>query len=218
MTSLNRTALVLGFAALAFAACGSGSLDGAGGGHGGAAGTGGTTGTGGTGGCAPARVSSSSAVPPEHRATAKTCSPSNAPPSDGGTISCATDADCTPDGGLPWGYNTCLHGVCSFDQCLTDADCGSGVCGCSSDYYGGNAAYHPNVCVSGNCRVDADCGGAGGYCSPSRGYCGAFQGFYCHGPSDSCVDSTSDCAACGNACVYAPTVGAFVCGMAICAG
>jgi hypothetical protein len=231
MTSTNGLVVVFGFAALTFAACDSRNLDSSDGGAGtsgtgtggaaGTIGTGGTINIGGAGGasCAGTRVSPPGTVPAEHRAVATACSPSNAPPLDGGAMSCTTNADCSPDGSAAWNYNTCLHGVCSFDLCLTDADCGSSyVCACSSDYYGGNAAYHPNICVPSNCRVDADCG-AGGYCSPSRGYCGTFQGFYCHGPSDTCVDATADCAACGiSACVYAPTVGAFVCGSSICAG
>jgi hypothetical protein len=243
MTTSRMPTLVLGLGALVLAACDNRSLDplandggaagsttgdtggstGVGGttGTGGTGGTGGgsgTTGTGGSGGCIAARMSPASAAPAEHRSTATACSPSKAPPLDGGVLSCTSNADCVPDGGLDyWGYNTCLHGVCSFDQCLTDADCGSGVCGCSSDYYGGNAAYHPNICVPSNCHVDADCG-AGGYCSPSRGRCGTFEGFYCHTAADTCVDATMDCTLCGNACVYAPTVGAFVCGGSVCGG
>jgi hypothetical protein len=69
----------------------------------------------------------------------------------------------------------------------------------------------------GNCRVDADCG-AGGYCSPSRGRCGVFNGFYCHTSADTCVDPTLDCGSCGISCVYTPTVGAFVCGGVVCNG
>src|SRR5262249_16495291 len=130
----------------------------------------------------------------------------------------ASTADCLGDSGVFTYYGTCLHGVCSFDDCLTDADCGStAVCACSTDYYGGNAQYHKNICAPGNCRVDADCG-AGGYCSPSHGYCGSVESFNCHGPADSCVDATMDCVGCGNACVYAPTTGAFVCASQICAG
>jgi hypothetical protein len=101
---------------------------------------------------------------------------------------------------------------------LTDADCSGGqVCACSSDYYGGNTAYHPNLCVPANCHVDADCGPAG-YCSPTAGYCGIYEGFYCHKAADTCIDAASDCGACGNACVYSPQAAAFVCGRAICAG
>jgi len=157
-------------------------------------------------------------VPTTHRPTAVACTASKrspAPP-DGGTATCTTNADCASDAGSF--FTTCLRGRCSFDQCLSDADCGAGgVCACAADYYGGNAAYHANVCVRGNCRVDADCG-AGGYCSASHGYCGSFQGFYCHSKADTCVDETKDCTGCGNACVYSPTVGAFTCASIGCAG
>jgi hypothetical protein len=72
--------------------------------------------------------------------------------------------------------------------------------------------------VPANCRLDSDCG-AGGYCSPSRGTCGTFQGFYCHTPADSCVDPTVDCAGCGqNACTYSPATAAFACGSSVCLG
>ena len=156
-------------------------------------------------------------VPMEHRQAATACVPSTRSPAvpSGGLASCATDADCANDAGSA--FTTCLHGRCSFDQCLTDADCGTGVCACASDYYGGNGAYHPNVCVPATCHVDADCG-VGGFCSPTHGYCGTFGSFHCHGKADSCVDATKDCANCGNACVYDPTVGAFICGMEGCAG
>ena len=127
-----------------------------------------------------------------------------------------TNADCANDAGSL--FTTCLQGRCSFDQCLTDGDCGNGdACVCASDYYGGNTAYHANVCVPANCHVDTDCG-PGGYCSASHGYCGSFQGFYCHSKADTCVDETKDCVGCGNACVYSPMVGAFTCGTNICAG
>lgn len=187
---------------------------------GGTTGTGGVSGPGGAGG-APAVCTQpqSGEVPSEHRATAPACKPSNQPPlPDGGVPSCTTDADCTASSARNF-YSTCFHGQCSFDQCLTDADCGStGVCACSSDYYGGNIAYHPNFCVPANCRLDSDCG-AGGYCSPSRGSCGTFQGFYCHTPADSCVDATVDCASCSvNACVYSPAVASFICGSVFCNG
>jgi hypothetical protein len=163
-------------------------------------------------------VSTKGEVPTEHRATAKTCDPSTAPPGpDGGLAACTTDADCAGDAGAYNAFSHCLHGLCSFDQCLTDSDCPNAVCGCAADYYGGNVAFHPNVCVTGNCRTDADCG-AGGACSPSRGRCGTYEGFYCHGAADSCVNATTDCGSCGYACVYAPTAGAFVCGGAICNG
>ena len=204
---------------------GTGGFVGTGGivGTGGELGTGGISGPFGTGGGPVACLKPAAGeVPSEHRGSATACGPTqNQPPRpDGGVVSCTTNADCVAaDAGLFTEYSSCLHGRCSFDACLTDADCGSNsVCACSTDYYGGNAAYHPNVCVPANCHADSDCG-VGGYCSPSRGYCGSFQGFYCHTPSDSCIDATIDCRSCGeNACIYSPAVGAFTCGSSICAG
>jgi hypothetical protein len=148
---------------------------------------------------------------------AEVCAPSNRTPPlpEGGTPACATNADCASDAGSF--FTTCLHGRCSFDQCLTDADCDAGVCSCANDYYGGNGAYHSNVCVPASCRLDSDCG-AGGFCSPSPGYCGSVSGYHCHGNADSCVDETMDCAGCGNACTYSPEVAAFVCNMVGCGG
>jgi hypothetical protein len=152
-------------------------------------------------------------VPSEHRAQATACNPTPGQfPPDAGGPSCSTDADCVPP------LIRCLRGSCSYEHCLTDGDCPSQhVCGCSSDYYGGNAP-HLNICVPADCHVDADCA-AGGYCSPSRGPCGVFEGFYCHKPTDPCVNATTDCASCGGfACVYAPAVGLFVCGGSVCSG
>jgi hypothetical protein len=240
MTSIERQVSLLVATAIAFVALGTvgcgGSLSTPGGGTGGSSAgttgegggpaTGGTTGTGGNapggaGGAATCAQPHSGEVPSEHRATAPACKASTQPPlPDGGVPSCTADTDCTAStAGIASLYRYCVQGQCAFDQCLTDTDCGAtGVCACSSDYYGGNSAYHPNFCVPANCRLDSDCG-AGGYCSPSRGYCGTFQGFYCHTPADSCVDSTADCASCGlNACVYSPAVGTFACGSSICAG
>ena len=108
----------------------------------------------------------------------------------------------------------CLHGDCTPEQCRSDADCaGGGVCACSV------GVGHLNVCVPANCHVDGDCG-PGGYCSPSVGYCGQAAGFFCHSSADTCVDPAMDCGTCSTAraCVYAPTVGAFACGTALCAG
>jgi hypothetical protein len=239
MNASERHLLLVTAAVLVLGTVGCGaSLSGPGTGTGGSTGIGGIVGTGGiggsggelaTGGSGPFGTGGGPAaclkpaageVPSEHRVSATACSPTQnqPPPSDGGVASCATSADCGTDASYTF-YSTCLHGQCSFDACLTDADCGpNSVCACSTDYYGGNGAYHPNVCVPANCHADSDCG-VGGYCSPSRGYCGSFQGFYCHTPSDTCINATSDCQSCGeNACIYSPAVGAFTCGTSICAG
>lgn len=233
----NRSVAAAALLALGAFACGS-SLTPPGTGTGGTTGAGGSagaggdiamTGEGGAGGTAPGGTGGSPVgctpptageVPTEHRATAAACSPSTrapAPP-DGGAQSCTLSADCAAAGNAF--YTNCLHGQCSFDACLTDADCGTNaVCVCASDYYGGNAAFHPNVCVQASCRVDSDCG-ASGYCSPTHASCGTFTGFYCHGPADTCVDATKDCGSCQrSACIYSPAIGAFTCGASsVCAG
>jgi hypothetical protein len=74
-----------------------------------------------------------------------------------------------------------------------------------------------NRCVPGDCRVDADCG-SGGYCSPSLGACGAFEGYYCHSSADACVDERIDCPGSPARCQYDPAVGHFVCGNGACSG
>jgi hypothetical protein len=154
-------------------------------------------------------------VPPEHRATPAVCgrSPQESQP-DGSLVSCSSFADCqTPGGGTQY----CAQQQCGFDQCLVDADCDPGsVCVCAADGGGGDNV-RTNQCVPSTCTVDSDCG-AGAFCSPSRGYCGSVSGFYCHSNRDTCVDSATDCSCGGDACVYAPTVGHFVCGSNICNG
>jgi hypothetical protein len=142
----------------------------------------------------------------------------------GGGQTCSADGDCgAPDGSFTW-YTHCLRGKCAADACLADSDCASDqVCACSSQYYGGNACFHPNVCVPANCHIDADCGpGGAGFCASSAGYCGAIEGFYCQKPTDPCVDPSTDCHCPGvtvPACVYSPAGANWVCGQAaVCAG
>lgn len=195
-------------------ACGS-TAAGGGGGSGGSGGAGG----GGGGGVVcvgTPSVATKHETPPEHRVTAAACAPSvNAPPApDGGLAPCTADADCANGA---WGYVTCVGGRCSYDQCLSDADCDGGACGCSSDYYGGLTSYHPNLCVPAGCHTDSDCG-AGGFCSPTRGYCGRFQRFDCHTAQDTCVNWDTDCNGCGASCVFDPNVGAFGCAGMFCGG
>jgi hypothetical protein len=43
-------------------------------------------------------------------------------------------------------------------------------------------------------------------------------GFFCHTSQDTCVDSTTDCPCAGNACMYDPMVGHFVCATVVCNG
>jgi hypothetical protein len=158
-------------------------------------------------------------IPKDHRTEGSAC-PTERPPSmprgaadaggaDAGDVDageptypgeCLFDEDCTegkngrcvklyyvgPGGGAPYPGPTC-----TYDQCVSDADCSDGPCVCSS---------LGNLCMQGNCKTDADCG-PGGYCSPSmlRGlssgsFCGvnAQQGWYCHTSKDECVND-ADC-------------------------
>jgi hypothetical protein len=144
-------------------------------------------------------------VPKIHRPAPVAC-PSDRPPGStlgagGGT--CAVDADCTAgkngrcNGGL-------TPNACSYDECATDAECGSAVCVCRDEARIGA----PNACFRGNSRVDADCPGT--YCSPSGvdifWNClgavplGAF-GFFCHTAADECVDK-EDCGSGNVSCVF----------------
>ena len=139
------------------------------------------------------------------------------------TTACARTPNATlPDGGMPGACNSdpdcpsylhCSEHVCGYDACLVDGDCpAANVCFCI-----GPSRSPGNVCVPARCKVDADCG-AGNVCEPSRGYCGSVTGFFCTSGKDTCVDPTKDCSCGGNGCVYAPTVGHFVCATIVCNG
>jgi hypothetical protein len=189
----------------------------------GATGGAGTTGTGGHGGM-------SGRVPQKHRATAVAC-PTERPAgsctiADGGTSSCISDSDCTAgSNGRCNSVQRVLYGcTCTYDDCTTDADCQKqgGPCECRPAAQGivAPVATQGNVCMLGNCRVDGDCG-AGGYCSPTLGTCGAYggvEGYYCHTAKDKCVDD-GDCAAQGGGdCRYDTTNGVWACATSFCAG
>jgi hypothetical protein len=146
-------------------------------------------------------------------------SAANCPVDNAEAGACSTAADCFVDGG-PTRY--CVRGRCSADQCLADSDCPSTqVCGCSPNNRNafGVAFCNPNQCLPANCHVDGDCG-PDGFCSPDVGGCGAVFGYYCHRLSDVCFDPVVDCACASvpEACVWAPTVGAWTCGSTVCSG
>jgi hypothetical protein len=156
-------------------------------------------------------------VPAEHRPVALECSRNSTNPEapDAALVSCNADPDCQGDTGSLELH--CAEHVCGYDACLVDADCPTGnLCVCKADA-GGSWGDVGNACVPAQCHVDADCG-AGEYCTPSRGYCGAVSGFYCTSSADTCVDPTTDCTCGGNSCVYAPTVGHFLCATSTCNG
>ena len=178
--------------------------------------TGGVTGTGGS----MCMHRTAGEVPSEHRPMPPTC-PSNPPVplASGGVPACATGSDCTSQG-----YGSCTAGQCVSDFCLADGDCQKGyVCACggrtvtvSPPGAATDAAsqdYPVNTCVPATCRMDSDCGPQG-YCSPSY-TCGTVQGYYCHGPADTCADAAKDC--CGSQeCFWSAPEGAFVCAVELC--
>jgi hypothetical protein len=165
-----------------------------------------------------AGCSKNSGIPSTHRTTAVAC-PEPRPP---GAVTfgngyscqdvppetqpqCVTDQDC--DSGLN-GRCACsvvvtsdqVFGECTYDSCTSDNNCDGGVCNCDSN--------QGNACVGGNCRTDSDCGD-GGYCSGSPGGCGgATVGYFCHTPSDQCVNN-QDCS--GNVCFYSPSAKHWIC-------
>lgn len=150
---------------------------------------------------------------------------------------CPTDRPSPPPSGLPGGACTldvdCTQGTngrcvsivtapptCSYDACVTDADCGvAGVCECRSAPEGG-----ANLCRQGNCRTDGDCGVTGkGFCSPSavrvdascrEGIAPGSYGYFCHTPGDACVDDED----CGDqrACLFDPAKSAWGCHVLLC--
>src|SRR5580658_2032140 len=143
-------------------------------------------------------------VPLYHRASAACCPsqrgpggpnqpylPGFASPLSADAGGCTSDSDCTSGVNgrcFPFEGEVGLGG-CSYDECFTDSNCGSGTpCLCRSSSTDNSA----NVCdPGGNCAVDSDCG-LGGYCSPS-GICDG-PTYYCHTSSDTCVNDT-DCPA-----------------------
>lgn len=137
-------------------------------------------------------------TPEHHRGAPEECAaarPAVNASIPGGT--CAADADCAEgeNGRCVYTFSE-PSTVCSYDACAADSDCGGAqVCDCRNE-----ASYNANTCFHGNCQLDADCG-AGGFCSPSAvlvaSNCtttidpGSF-GYFCHTPSDECLDD-SDC-------------------------
>lgn len=162
-------------------------------------------------------------VPEKHRAVATACTGERTNPEPTGATGgeCAKHADCTQ------GRNgRCLFGrggpMCTYDQCVNDGECQTGVCSCDSGTGGTDVCLH----MSG-CKIDADCG-AGGFCSPSQGDCGNYSGvvgYFCHQANDECVDD-KDCDGPGNpaggvgngSCRYNKMVGHWRCETSQCAG
>lgn len=155
-------------------------------------------------------------VPKVHRAAAVSCPTTRGPGSADATM-----GTCTKDEGCTAGRNgRCYGGLrpnsCSYDECATDADCKAAVCDCRNV----GVIGQPNKCFLGTCRTDADC--PSNYCSPSgtnvtAGCTGAelgSYGYFCHAPSDECVDD-EDCTS-GTRCMFDPAVVHWKCLNLIC--
>jgi hypothetical protein len=138
-----------------------------------------------------------SRVPASHRPAGSACPPARGPGAlssacsydAGAPLACHKDADCTAGKNgrcLPTPGVACAP-ACSYDTCFSDADCPGTPCDCRASASDSAA----NVCLPGGCAVDSDCG-PGGYCSPSGLTSGCGLGYFCHTPSDACVDS-ADC-------------------------
>jgi hypothetical protein len=137
-------------------------------------------------------------VPLHHRPAPACCTsargpgPAGQPYPSGVATTCMSDSQCTAgaDGRCFPFEGLVGNGGCSYDECFTDSDCGSGAtCLCRSSAADNSA----NVCVhGGNCLVDSDCG-PGNYCSPSVGEnCLLPSPYFCHTATDTCIDD-SDC-------------------------
>jgi hypothetical protein len=176
----------------------------------------------------PADVPSTGRVPLRHRATATACTaPRPASTCDPGGVpmsECANDSQCAAGTNGRCVGNPHDGCRCNYDACVNDADCAmGGACECR---LAGRGAAGANACIPGNCRVDADCGPRG-FCSPTLGDCGDFgglSGYYCHTPTDECVDD-ADCASqdagfLGQTpyCAYSRQVGHWRCSSQACAG
>ena len=170
-------------------------------------------------------------TPKVHRATEILCSPErvNIEPTvapDNKNADCRSNAECKdkPNG-------RCVQlgrrgWQCTYDHCFKDADCSGAhaVCYCRE-----SKSVYPHQCLpSGNCRVDSDCAGGKGFCSPTYGSCGYYdglQGYFCHTPADECVDddectkkSKDSKEVIPGTCRYEESVGHWRCGYGECAG
>lgn len=203
--------------AVSVVACGGDTNDGSEtGGTGGSAGS--TSGSGGSSGSA---GSGGSLTEPEnHRPSALACDDereSQPTPGDPSIPGCSADSDCTE--GRNGRCTSTREGYeCTYDECITDDDCGTDqLCECEGGFWS-----DANACLSGNCRVDDDCG-SGGFCSPSFGTCGNYSGvvgYYCRTAADECLND-SDCVDPEQGpgyCMYEPSVSHWVCGYSHCVG
>jgi hypothetical protein len=177
---------------------------------------------------------SASACPPQ-RDSGSPCADGSVPdPTD---FACTADSNCTmgangrclsapaivPPSSASAGSGPVMlycETMCSYDQCFSDSDCAVAVLLAESSHVPCACRYPsiygaPNLCLTlSNCAVDSDCGREG-FCSPSSvSSIGepAF-GYFCHTPSDLCIDDT-DCNLGGNttsSCQYNVSNGHWFC-------
>lgn len=168
-----------------------------------------------------------SRTPLVHRPSAVACPTTRGPgtcqstPLGGGM--CKADSECTTGRNPRCSGNAHDGCNCYSDACVVDGDCDAGkLCDCRVAWREGGDP--PNRCLPGNCRVDADCG-AKGFCSPSFGGCGAYEGvtgWFCHTADDDCTND-DECQQLDGGfgppyCGYRPEIGHWTCAVTQCAG
>jgi hypothetical protein len=143
------------------------------------------------------------------RATATVCQAERGP----GKIDQGARGECKEDGECTKGKNgRCLtvgarerDNKCTYDQCITDADCsGSNAGPCECNPYG-------NTCAVGNCKVNSDCGPEG-HCMPSSDM-GCSQReieYHCVTNDDTCTPFGEDCGK-DHQCIYSDELKHFTC-------
>jgi hypothetical protein len=132
-------------------------------------------------------------------------------------VQCELDTDCTAGvDGRCTRSNGCS---CTYDECASDAACATGqLCDCRDAWDGSS------TCLPTNCRTDSDCGSCG-YCSPTFGSCGKYEGvtgWACHTAQDTCTND-SDCQTVDGGfvtayCAYQPELGHWACSISQCSG
>lgn len=141
-----------------------------------------------------------------------------APPAGG----CRQDSDCAARSGptngrcdFPSGNGSNLVGTCTYDDCQSDAACGSGfACYCRTS----DRPSAANICIEADCKKDADC--ASGICalSTDRSSCDRPISYHCRASADECAQD-ADCKAqsFGN-CQFSKMKGHFACNYSVCSG
>lgn len=172
--------------------------------------------------CAPSQQNQriSQQTCPSTRAASRT--DAGAPLADAG---CNVDSDCSAGKNgrcfIGNGLTSVARLQCSYDECLTDDDCGAGkVCQCQNRGPP-EQGFTGHVCVVAGCKTNGDCGGA--CCAFSNGFCGSGvqSGYFCRTARDECV-TDGDCVAAGQQspndgfCAWSPASMRWVCSKGFC--